>query len=170
MYISSSRKRKMDEADGFIFSAAKKQELINQINEGFYEIEPGNWGDEGFGPVASESCLKLAFFPESVANVSTIINKIERKKRGYSFGSRRLSLIKRAARRKHVIEISRMTFEDNLVVERGIDPYGLNLNCTPALVVANDPMLSDDPHCLAFDDADCSSTSDDSKESHLQSL
>ncbi|KAL4279354.1 hypothetical protein GQ457_03G027900 [Hibiscus cannabinus] len=63
-----------------------------------------------------------------------------------------------------------MAFEDNLVVERGIDPYGLNLNCTPALVVANDPMLSDDPHCLAFDDADRSSTADDSKESHLQSL
>ncbi|KAL4333317.1 hypothetical protein GQ457_07G005240 [Hibiscus cannabinus] len=99
-------------------------ELINKINEGIYEIGPGNCGDEGFEPVASESCLKLAFFPESVANVFIIINKIERKKRGYYFGSRRLTLIKRAARRKHVIEISRMDFEDNMVVERAIDPYG----------------------------------------------
>ncbi|KAL4311249.1 hypothetical protein GQ457_01G018800 [Hibiscus cannabinus] len=139
-------------------------ELMNQIYEGIHEISPGNWGDDGFGPVANENYLKLALFPESVANVSTIINKIEKKKKGYSFGSCRLTLFKRAARRKHVLEITRMALEDHLIVERGIDPYGLNLNCNPTLVVANDPMLSEEPHCLAFEETVCSSSADDSME------
>ncbi|KAL4296961.1 hypothetical protein GQ457_12G018640 [Hibiscus cannabinus] len=146
----------------------KSRNLLSKSIRAFYEIDQGNWGDEGFGPVASESCLKLAFFPESVANVSTIINKIERKKRGHSYGSRRLSLIKKAARRKHVFEVTRMAFEDNLVVERGIDPFGLNLNCIAALMIATDPMLLADPHCLAFEDVESSSIADDSQKSRLR--
>ncbi|KAL4351153.1 hypothetical protein GQ457_06G036990 [Hibiscus cannabinus] len=171
MDISSCMKRKMDNSEGWDFSAAKKkQELMKQIFEGIHEISPGNWGDDGFGPVANENYLKLALFPESVANVSSIINKFEKKKKGFSFGSRRLTLIKRAARRKHVLEITRMTLENHLIVERGIDPYGLNLNCNPTLVVANDPMMSEEPNCLAFEETVCSSYADDSMESHLQSL
>ncbi|KAL4353640.1 hypothetical protein GQ457_06G004930 [Hibiscus cannabinus] len=159
MDLSVSRKRKSETSS---FSARKKQSLLKEINDGIFEISPGNWGDDGFGPVACESFLKLAFFPESVSGSSLIINKIENSKRGLSFGMRRLSLIKKAARRKHVYEIARMTVENNLVIEKGIDPYGYNLNCIPSFTVADDPSRIDDPMALAFEDVDTSFIVDDS--------
>ncbi|KAL4284997.1 hypothetical protein GQ457_16G017350 [Hibiscus cannabinus] len=163
MDLSVSRKRKCETSS---FSARKKQSLLKEINDGIFEISPGNWGDDGFGPVACESFLKLAFFPESVSGSSLIINKIENRKRGLSFGMRRLSLIKKDARRKHVYEIARMTVENNLVIEKGIDPYGYNVNCIPSFTVADDPSRIDDPMALAFEDVDTFYIVDDSLGSH----
>ncbi|KAL4384832.1 hypothetical protein GQ457_15G021980 [Hibiscus cannabinus] len=163
MDLSVSRKRKCESSS---FSARKKQSLLKEINDGIFEISPGNWGDDGFGPIACESYLKLAFFSESVSGSSLIINKIENSKRGLSFGMRRLSLIKKDARRKHVYEIARMTVENNLVIEKGIDPYDYNVNCIPSFTVADDPSRVDDPMALAFEDVDTSSIADDSLGSH----
>ncbi|KAL4282118.1 hypothetical protein GQ457_03G043120 [Hibiscus cannabinus] len=137
---SGSRKRKAlaDISDEDLFSANKRREVLDAVNEGIVQISPGNWGDVGYGVVTNESWLQFAFFPKSFTESSYFINSIEFKKRGTRFGSRRLTLIKNAARRKHCLEITRQAFENVVVIEMGIDPYGNNIEAIPILEEINE--------------------------------
>ncbi|KAK8558248.1 hypothetical protein V6N13_038721 [Hibiscus sabdariffa] len=71
------------------------REVIKIIEDRVVELNPGNWGTQGFGPVEDIDMLKIAHFPCSITGASPIINKIEFKTRGRSFSSRRISLIKK---------------------------------------------------------------------------
>ncbi|KAL4361864.1 hypothetical protein GQ457_04G003970 [Hibiscus cannabinus] len=67
------------------------------------------------------------------------------RKRGTRFESRRLTLIKNAARRKHCLEITRQAFENVAVIEMGIDPFGNKIDAIPILEEFTDtPMVSSD--------------------------
>ncbi|KAL4384964.1 hypothetical protein GQ457_15G021590 [Hibiscus cannabinus] len=145
MQIGGSRKRKAlaDFSDDDIFSANKRREVLDAVNEGIVQISPGNWGDVEYGAVTNESWLQFAFFPKSFTESSPFINSIEFKKRGTRFGSRRLTLFKNAARRKHCLEITRQAFENVAVIEMGIDPYGNNIEAIPIFEEINEfPMIN----------------------------
>ncbi|KAK8610081.1 hypothetical protein V6N13_026625 [Hibiscus sabdariffa] len=76
-----------------------------------------------------------------MSGASPIINKIEFKALGMSFGSRRLSLIKKTARLKHRMEISRVSFEKNITIEFGVDPFGSDITSISDLMISNDFLL-----------------------------
>ncbi|KAL4281198.1 hypothetical protein GQ457_03G030950 [Hibiscus cannabinus] len=141
--VIGSRKRKAlaDISDEDLFSANKRREVLEAVNEGIVQISPGNWGDMGYGVVTNESWLQFAFFPKSFTESSPFINSIEFKKRGTRFGSRRLTLIKNAARRKHCLEITRQAFENVVVIKMGIDPYGNNIDAIPILEEINEALM-----------------------------
>ncbi|KAK8982911.1 hypothetical protein V6N11_054896 [Hibiscus sabdariffa] len=56
---------------------AKMREVIKIIEDRVVELNPGNWGTQGFGPVEDIDMLKIAHFPCSITGASPIINKIE---------------------------------------------------------------------------------------------
>ncbi|KAL4283787.1 hypothetical protein GQ457_16G025810 [Hibiscus cannabinus] len=133
LIVTGSRKRKAlaDISDEDCFSVNKRREILEAVNEGIFQISPGNWGDVGYGVITNESWLQFAFFPKSFTESSPFINSIKFKKRGTRFGSRRLTLIKNAACRKHCLEITRQAFENVAVIEMGIDPFGNKIDAIP---------------------------------------
>ncbi|KAL4383709.1 hypothetical protein GQ457_15G014990 [Hibiscus cannabinus] len=88
----------------------------------------GRWLQEGLEcMIVSVYALLRAVFVVS----SCVVN--------YGVRSGRLSLIKKAAMGKHVYEITRMAFKDNMVIEKGVDPYGSNINSIPSFEITENP-------------------------------
>ncbi|KAL4378516.1 hypothetical protein GQ457_02G038060 [Hibiscus cannabinus] len=130
MEVSRKQKRldSTDHEDVDLFSYAKRRKIIEAINEGIVQIGPDNWGDVGFGAMANDDWLQLAFFPKVFTTSEPFINIIEFKKWGMRFGTRRLSLIKNVVKRKHCLEVTRNAFENVEVIEQDTDPYGMRID------------------------------------------
>ncbi|KAL4368152.1 hypothetical protein GQ457_05G014810 [Hibiscus cannabinus] len=94
---------------------SKKWELKNKIFEGICEAELGNWCGQGFGMIVGEEILRMVFSPGQSDYSSLLINKLKMKLRGKSFGIKRLSFIKKARRKKHMMKIERSSWTSLLL-------------------------------------------------------
>ncbi|KAL4333213.1 hypothetical protein GQ457_07G021670 [Hibiscus cannabinus] len=110
-----------------------KKLLGEKIQKRVVEIELDIWKSSSSSLIENDEVVEFAFAPGSNEGPSNIISKVEKLFKGKAKGSKRLSGIKQAVRKKFVNETIRKFNDETGLLEFWRDPFGKRIINIPPL-------------------------------------